>query len=130
MNRWVRIAAAVGVASGASALWPGVSDAAPAPWVSSQAAIDCGAAGSGVSSVNSGNSQALTWNPFFIAGSTGQAAVLVPTTLQITVTVNGAVVYSVDAMKASAPGATTCSLSGGSDGVVISGTVVGNVRTT
>lgn len=100
------------------------------PMWSTDAAVDCGSAGGGQVAVNSGNSQAVTWNPFLLTSSSGLSAVLDPTALHITVTDNGSVVFSVNAVKGSARGSITCTLSGGSGSTVISGTITGNLIAT
>lgn len=100
------------------------------PTWSTDAAVDCGSAGAGQVAVNSGNSQAVTWNPFLLTSRSGLSAVLDPTALHITVTDNGSVLFSINAVKASAPGSLTCTLSGSNGSAVITGTITGNLVAT
>ena len=117
------------VASGA-----GVAAAAPsgAPDQSPPITFDCGTAGTYTGFANSGNSHALTWNPFFLTGSNGQTAELVPTANDIVLTdTSGStpvVVFAPNATKGGTAGAVTCVVSGriGSS-IIVSGTVSGNL---
>ena len=106
----------------------GVASADPTnpPSASGSAQIDCGTFGSGTYITNSGHSQALTWNPMFVIDGQGGLTKVIPTAYDFTIYVNGVPVFSPNVSKGSAPGAVTCQLSGGSNGVTISGTVTGN----
>lgn len=107
----------------------GVASAAPsgAPSASSVATFDCGPDGAYTGFANSGNSQALTWNPFFLTAADGSTKLLVPTANNLVVTVGGKVVFEPNARKGSSVGAVTCTVSGGSGGVTVGGSVSGSL---
>lgn len=103
---------------------PGPAGAAPA---GAPVAFDCGGAGSFTGVANSGNSQALTWNPFFLTAPDGAHALLIPTLNDIVVTVDGAIVFAPHASKGSTSGSVTCALSGQVGPASISGSVTGDL---
>lgn len=108
----------------------GVASAAPsgAPSASSMATFDCGTAGVYTGFANSGNSQALTWNPFFLTAADGSTKLLVPTANDLVVTVaNVGVVFAPNARKGSSVGAVTCTVTGGGGDVTVSGSVTGSL---
>lgn len=117
------------VASGA-----GVAAAAPSgsPDALPPATFDCGSAGGYTGFANSGNSQALTWNPFFLTGAGGQSYELVLTANDLVLTDSNGLLFAPDATKGGAPGAVTCTVSGTIDSpalgtITVSGSVTGNL---
>jgi len=107
----------------------GTASAAPsgAPSASSPVIFDCGDAGVYSGFANSGNSQALTWNPFFLTAANGSTQRLVPTANDLVVTVDGGVVFDPNANKGSSIGAVTCTVSGGGGAVTVGGSVSGTL---
>lgn len=129
MRTNIRIVSAVLVLAGiASWSAPALASPQAAPTASSVATFNCGQAGTYTGFANSGNSGALTWNPFFLTAADGSAAVLVPTANDLVVTVDSAVVFAPNAVKGNAVGAVACTVAGGSGPVVVSGSITGSLQ--
>jgi hypothetical protein len=90
---------------------------------------DCGADGTFTFVVNTGNSQATTWNPAFVTRSDGARAIFHPLSLDITFTTPFGTETEV-ASKPQAPGPVSCSITGSPVNfpqATLSGTVTGTL---
>ena len=88
---------------------------------------DCGADGTFDFVVNSGQTEANTWNPAFVARSDGRTALFIPVSLDVTFTFPGGSDTSTTA-KHQAPGPVSCEISATPfPGASLTGTVTGRL---
>ena len=88
---------------------------------------DCGPDGTFDFVVNSGKTEATTWNPAFVTSSDGRSGVFIPASFDLTFTTPfGAVTDS--AAKETAPGPIACDVSAApAPGFALTGTVTGRI---
>ena len=88
---------------------------------------DCGADGTFTFVVNSGQTEANTWNPAFVTRSDGATALFIPASLDLTFTFPGGSDTSTTA-KHNAPGPVSCEISATPfPGASLTGTVTGRL---
>jgi hypothetical protein len=88
---------------------------------------DCGPDGTFDFVVNSGNTEANTWNPAFVTRSDGRTGLFIPASVDLTFTTPFGTFTEVSA-KATAPGPVSCEISASPEpGFTLTGTVTGRI---
>jgi hypothetical protein len=128
MHKSLRIALVSVAAAMLAALPSSAAFAAPtnAPY-SFPGTADCGPDGTFDFLVNSGQTEANTWNPAFVTRSDGATALFIPASLDLTFTFPGGSDTSTSA-KHTAPGPVSCEISATPfPGASLTGTVTGRL---
>ncbi|MDX6230913.1 MAG: hypothetical protein QOI76_4303 [Frankiales bacterium] len=90
---------------------------------------DCGADGTFDFVVNSGKTEATTWNPAFVTGSDGQQGLFLPVSFDLTFTTPFGT-FTSTASKPTAPGPVSCTITGSPVSfpeATLTGTVTGTI---
>ena len=126
MRKFTRLGVGAAALAGFIGLGAGAASAAPSNAKNATTGtFDCGSAGTGTFVVNSGNSQAQTWNSAHLTFADGSTAVFQPRAFDLTFTFQGQSMTQVASKNG--PGSTVCSISASQDGFSLSGTVTGKV---